>query len=63
MLTALFDRLGELVAVTASTRGARAKVPPTAPRPAYAVAQVRKRLRQETHRSLVQKLIRPKPAG
>jgi hypothetical protein len=61
MLSAIFDRVGELIRVTAAMRGARGKQPPPAPRPATAVDHVRQRLAQDRHRRLVERLT--KPAG
>lgn len=62
MLTALFDRVGELIRITAAMRGARGKPPAFGPRPVHAVERVRKRIREETHKSLVSRLIN-KSAG
>jgi hypothetical protein len=61
MLTAVFDRLGELIRVTAAVRGARGKPPAPGPRPIYAVEKYRKRKKRMTHEQLVSRLIK-KPA-
>jgi hypothetical protein len=61
MLSALFDRLGELVRVTAAMRGGRGKQPQFAPRPESAIERVRRRLAQDQHKRLTDRLIR-KPA-
>lgn len=58
MLSALFDRVGELIRVTAATRGARGKQPQLAPRPVNAVDRERRRLAQEKHQKLAARLLR-----
>lgn len=63
MLSALFDRLGELVRVTAAVRGAKSGQPSAAPRPEYAALRVRKRIQIENHRRLVERMKPKKPAG
>jgi hypothetical protein len=62
MLSALFDRLGELIRVTASMRGGRGGPPTQAPRPVTAVERARRRLAMENHRSLSARILR-KPSG
>ncbi len=62
MLTAVFDRLGELIRVTAAARGARGKPPQLGPRPIHAVEKYRKRKRRSNHDQLVSRLITKKPA-
>jgi hypothetical protein len=62
MLSALFDRLGELVRVTAAMRGARPGAPSLAPRPPYALERARKARLHAQHDQLVSRLIK-KPAG
>lgn len=59
MLTAVFDRLGELIRLTGAVHGARGKLPPPGPRPVNAITKIRERLRLESHRSLVSRLIKP----
>jgi hypothetical protein len=65
MLSALFDRLGELIRVTAATRGARGKQPQNAPRPTSAIERVRRRRSLEKHQRLTGRVLRrnPPPAG
>lgn len=58
MLSAVYDRIGELIRVTAAARGGRGKPPPPAPRPASAFERVRARLRREKHDSLVARMVR-----
>jgi hypothetical protein len=57
MLSAVFDRLGELIRVTGALRGAGGKSPAAAPRPVAAIEQVRKQLRIEKHRALVARVL------
>lgn len=64
MLTAVFDRLGELIRVTAAVHGSRGKPPPLGPRPAYAVDRVRRQLARQRHQDVVGRLMKNrKPAG
>jgi len=58
MLSAVFDRIGELIRVTAATRGARGRQPQLAPRPVNAVEQERKRMAQVKHQKLADRLLR-----
>lgn len=63
MLSAVFDRLGELVRVTAAMRGAKGGQPQPAPRPMFAIDRVLRRRRRESHDSLVSRMLKRKPAG
>jgi len=58
MLSAVFDRIGELIRVTAATRGARGRPPQQAPRPVNAVDRERRRLAQVKHQKLADRLLR-----
>lgn len=58
MLSAVFDRLGELIRVTAATRGARGRQPSPAPRPVSAFERVRHRLAADRHKRLTERLKR-----
>lgn len=58
MLTALFDRIGELILVTAASRGARGKPPSPGPRPAYAFEKARRQLTRQRHQQLAGRLLR-----
>lgn len=60
MLTALFDRIGELIRITAAVHGARGKPPAPGPRPAFAVEKVRRRETRKRHDQLVGRLIKKK---
>jgi len=62
MLTAVFDRLGELVRLTAAVRGGRGQAPAPGPRPSYAIEQVRRRRARSQHDQLVRRLIKKKVA-
>jgi len=63
MLTAVYDRLGELIRVTAAMRGARGKPPPLGPRPVHAFEKYRKQKLRRNHDQLVSRLITNKSAG
>jgi len=64
MLTAVYDRLGELVRISAAVRGAKAGRPATpGPRPVYAIERVRKRRSRQKHDQLVNRLIKKKPTA
>ncbi len=58
MLTAVFDRLGELILVSAASRGARGKPASPGPRPANAIEKVRRRLTRERHDNLVARVLK-----
>lgn len=58
MLSAVFDRLGELIRAVAATRGSNSKPPPPAPRPVSAIERVRRRTAAEKHRRLAARVIR-----
>lgn len=61
MLTAVYDRLGELIRISAAVRGARAGKPAKpGPRPVYAIERVRKRRTRQRHEQLVNRLIKKK---
>ncbi len=62
MLSAVYDRIGELVRVTAMARGARAKAPSPAPRPISALERVRARWARQKHERLAARLLR-RPSG
>ena len=62
MLSAVFDRIGELIRVTAAARGAGGRPPAAAPRPVAAIERVRRRVRADRHRSLVARVL-PHKAG
>ncbi len=63
MLSALFDRVGELIRVVAATRGSRGgKPPPQAPRPVSALERVRVRNSRARHEQLADRLLQ-KPSG
>lgn len=57
MLSAVFDRIGELIRVVAATSGSRGKQPQLAPRPESAIERVRKRLTVEKHKRLAGRLL------
>lgn len=62
MLSALFDRIGELIRVTAMSRGSRnAKAPATAPRPVTALERVRARNARRQHERLASRLLKRPP--
>jgi len=64
MLTALYDRLGELIRISAAVRGARAGKPATpGPRPVYAIERVRKRRSRQRHNQLVKRLVKTEPTA
>jgi hypothetical protein len=58
MLSAVFDRLGELIRAVAATQGSRAKPPSPAPRPVSAIERVRRRAAIEKHRRLAARVLR-----
>lgn len=58
MLSAVFDRLGEVVRVVAATMGSRSKPPSPAPRPVSAIERVRRRRAVEKHRKLAARVLR-----
>lgn len=58
MLSAVFDRIGELVRVVAASRGARGQPAQAAPRPVSAIERVRKRMTVERHRALVARVLK-----
>lgn len=60
MLTAVYDRLGELIRISAAVRGARGKPATPGPRPVYAIDRVRKRKNRQRHDQLVTRLIKKK---
>jgi hypothetical protein len=62
MLTAVYDRIGELIHVTAAVAGGRGKPPAPAPGPVSAVEQARERLTRRKHKSLVSRVLKSKPA-
>jgi hypothetical protein len=57
MLTAVLDRLGELVQAVAAVGGAKPKKVQPAPRPVTAYERVRRNRRAERHRSLVSRVL------
>jgi len=57
MLTAIFDRLGELGQIFAASRGGKAGRVQPAPRPRTARDRVARRRREKKHRSLVARLL------
>lgn len=63
MLTAVFDRIGELIRISAAARGARGKPPAPGPRPAYAIERIRKRETRQRHDQLVTRLLKKKPVA
>lgn len=65
MLTAVFDRIGELIRVTAQARGGRtSRAGSLGPRPVNAVERVRARSAREKHERLASRLLkRPPPSG
>jgi hypothetical protein len=63
MLTAVFDRLGELIRITAAVHGGRGKPPPPGPRPVYAIERIRRRHTKNRHDQLVGRLIKKKPVA
>jgi hypothetical protein len=63
MLTAVYDRLGELIRISAAVRGARGKPPAPGPRPTYAIDRIRKRRTRQKHDQLVSRLIKKKPTA
>lgn len=63
MLSALFDRVGELIRVVAATGGSRGGKPPVqAPRPVSALERVRVRNSRDRHQKLADRLLK-KPSG
>jgi hypothetical protein len=62
MLSALFDRVGELIRVTAVSRGSRnTKAPASAPRPVSALELVRARTARHKHERLASRLLKRPP--
>lgn len=61
MLSAVFDRIGELIRVTAAVHGGRGKPPPPAPRPVHAVERFGRRRAKTRHQQLVSRLMTRKP--
>lgn len=57
MLSALFDRIGELIRVTAGSRGAKTKQPMSAPRPIPAIDRIRYRTAEEKHKRLTARVL------
>jgi hypothetical protein len=57
LLTAVLDRLGEVVQAVAALGGAKPKKVPAAPRPVTAYERVHRRRRSERHRSLVARVL------
>lgn len=57
MLSALFDRVGELIRVTAGVRGARTKQPMSAPRPIPAIDRIKRQSAEEKHRRLTARVL------
>ena len=57
VLTAVLDRLGELVQAVAAVGGAKPKKVPPAPRPVTAYERARGNRRAERHRSLVARVL------
>lgn len=53
MLTAIYDRLGEVINAVIAAAGGKPTQPTPAPRPVTAFDRARQRIRQEKHRSLV----------
>lgn len=57
MLSALFDRIGELIRLTAATRGARSKTPMSAPRPIPAIDRIKRQTAEDKHRRLTARVL------
>lgn len=57
LLTALVDRVSELIQVIVAVNGAKPSAPPTAPRPVTAFDRARDRARQRRHQSLVARVL------
>lgn len=57
MLSALFDRMGELVRAVAATKGARSRQPQSAPRPIAAIERIKKQSVEERHRRLTARVL------
>lgn len=60
MLTAVFDRIGELIRISAAMRGAKGKPATPGPRPIYAIERIRKRETRQRHDQLVTRLLKKK---
>jgi hypothetical protein len=60
MLTAVYDRLGELIRISAAVHGARGKPATPGPRPVYAIERIRKRQSRQKHDQLVTRLVKKK---
>lgn len=57
MLSAVFDRLGELIRTVAASRGARSRQPTAAPRPIAAIERIRRQSAEEKHRRLTARVL------
>ncbi len=57
MLTAIYDRLGEVVMAFASSRGARHHRLEPGPRPTTAIRKYKDRVRQDRHLALVAQVL------
>ncbi len=56
LLAAVYDRLGDLLAVTVTARGKKPKLPKPWPRPRTAADRVRARKRKQTYDDIMAKL-------
>jgi hypothetical protein len=63
MLSAVFDRLGEVIRAIAASRGALGKPAPPAPRPVSAFERVRHRLARRKHERFAARVVRDSSAG
>jgi hypothetical protein len=61
LLTAIFDRLGELTQAVGALGGAKPRKVTRAPHPVTALARIRQRRRFDAHRALVARVLPPKP--
>lgn len=57
MLSALFDRTGELIRAVAATKGARSRQPQAAPRPIAAIERIKRQTAEEKHRRLTARVL------
>ena len=57
LLSVIADRLGELIAAHAATKGAKVKPPRPMPRPVTALQRVERRRRETKHRALAARVL------